>query len=187
MSVKNKSMIAIFIVLLIALSVKPKSVYNIYNTALGRLLFIGIIIFLAMNNITLALVVTLIVIISLNQFSPLTENMDNITIGDDNVTDTSGSKLQVLTKDATIQNNKISDLKAKALNNSPNTPLTTNNNEGVDKEDIKNAIQSVDSKSIQIDPKNMNSSENVKPHSTSMLSNDSNLTEGFCPCAAALF
>jgi hypothetical protein len=33
----------------------------------------------------------------------------------------------------------------------------------------------------------MNSSENVKPHSTSMLSNDSNLTEGFCPCAAALF
>lgn len=166
MSVKNQSIGVLFVVLVIILAVNPKTVNNIYSSILGRLFLIGVIIFFAMHNTTLGLLVALAVITALNQYGSFTEGMENATIGDDNV-DATGGQI-VLTKSA-VENakKKISDLKQDI----------SDGTSGIDKEDIKMAIMSKDSKTIPVDP-NMTSSEEVDASSQGMLNSSAKL-EGF--------
>ncbi len=174
MSVKFQNIGFLFLVLLIILAIKPKLVNNIYNSILGRLVLICIVIFFSMNNTTLGLLATLAVITSLNQFGSFVEGMDNMdlttptTIGEDNL-DSNGVQ-KVLTKSA-VDNvkQKISDLKQ---NISDETI-------GVDKEDIKAAIMSRDSKQFPIDP-NMNvSNDDVMPSTSGMLDTSNAKLDGF--------
>jgi hypothetical protein len=150
-----------------------------------------------MYNVTLALLTVFIIIILLSKYDNFVEGMDNIetpdTIGEENVPIT--GKQQVLTKDAVKKdeikqniNDRISDLKAKAQQqaNTTTTTSTTDSNMGMDKEDIKNAIQSMPANSIPTDKSMFNSNDNVQPLTSSMLTNKSSLTEGFCPCAASV-
>jgi hypothetical protein len=172
---KTNSIIVIFLALIVILAVNPKMVNNIYNTILGRLFLISIVIFLSMKNITLGLLVALIIISGLNQFGSFVEGMETMptstTVGEENIP-TTGK--QIVLTDAETQKldtakQKVSDLKAKAAAS------------GIDKEDIKNAIMSKDSKTIQSDP-NMTSNENVDAFTTNMLT-PSTLTEGFYSAA----
>lgn len=168
MNFKTNGIFALFFVLIIILIINPKIIHNVYNNILGRIVLIGIIIFLASNNMTLGLLVSLIIIASLNQFGSLVEGMETPgTIGEDNVTSTGEQK--VLTKSAVEK--KLSELKEEI---------------GVDKEDIKNAIMAKDSNTLPIDPNSKNAEE-VSAFKQSILTNKSSLTEGFCPCAASLF
>jgi hypothetical protein len=167
MSMKMKSISALFIALIIILIVSPRTIHNVYNSILGRVVLIGIVIFFSMNNLTLGLLIALAVIAASNQFAPFVEGME--TIGEDNTT-VKGTQ-PVLTGDAA---KKLEEAKKKA------------EELGVDKEDIKNAIASKESKSIPLDPNSKNSEE-VSPFKSSMLTNSSSLTEGFCPCAASVF
>jgi hypothetical protein len=180
MSVKTKSIGALVVALAIILAINPRMIYNMYSTILGRIIFLGVIIFISMNNTSLGLLVALAVIAATNQFGPLVEGLDNI--GEDNSSTTGNQK--VLTKSAVEASNsettdtsdkqkKMSELKQKA------------SELGVDKEDIKNAIASKDSKSMPITPNS--SSEDVSAFKESMLTNSSTLTEGFCPFAASVF
>jgi hypothetical protein len=175
MSINTKSIVALFVTLAVILAINPRIIHEIYNTILGRLVLICIIIFVSMHNVTLGLLITLIIIMLSKEFGILTEGMDNIstpdTIGDDNE-DITG-KQQVLTKDATnsMIKNKISDLKKKA------------SELGIDKEDIRNAILSKDSKTIPVSADATSSGE-VDAFTPSMITNSSSLTEGFCPCAS---
>lgn len=162
---KSKVITALFIALIIILVVNPKIVNNIYSSILGRVVLIIGVVFLASNNLTFGLLVVLAIISALNQFGPITEGME--TIGEDNVVSTGEQK--VLTKDAVKR--KISEIKAEA------------EADGIDKEDIKNAIMSKDSNVLPVDP-NSKSSEEVNAFKQSMLTNKSSLTEGFCPCAS---
>ena len=172
---KTNSIIVIFLALIVILAVNPKMVNNIYNTILGRLFLISIVIFLSMKNITLGLLVALIIISGLNQFGSFVEGMETMptstTVGEENIPTT--SKQIVLTDSETQKldtaKQKVSDLKAKAAAS------------GIDREDIKNAIMSKDSKTIQSDP-NMTSNENVDAFTTNMLT-PSTLTEGFYSAA----
>jgi hypothetical protein len=171
MSVKTKSIAALFVALVIILAVNPKVVNNIYGSFLGRLFLVGIVIFLTMNNKTLGLLATLAIITALNQFGSLVEGMENetpTTIGDNN-DDTTGSQ-PVLTKDSVnnIAKKRISELKQ----------TTTDETIGVNKEDIKTAIMSKNSKTIPVD-KNMTSSTEVAASSSSMLNPSSSTLEGF--------
>ncbi len=177
MSLKTKSIGGLFVALAIILAIKPIMIYNIYSTILGRIILIGIVIFMSMNNITLGLLVCLIIIAASNQFGSLVEGLDNI--GEDNSSTT--GKQTVLTKSAvessnttaSDENKRISELKEKAAEL------------GVDKEDIKDAIASKDSKTLPIGSKA--SSDDVSAFKESMLTKTSTLTEGFCPCAASVF
>ena len=172
---KTNSIIVIFLALIVILAVNPKMVNNIYNTILGRLFLISIVIFLSMKNITLGLLVALIIISGLNQFGSFVEGLETMptstTVGEENIP-TTGKQI-VLTDSETQKldtaKQKVSDLKAKAAAS------------GIDKEDIKNAIMSKDSKTIQSDP-NMTSNENVEAFTTNMLT-PSTLTEGFYSAA----
>ena len=172
---KTNSIIVIFLALIVILAVNPKMVNNIYNTILGRLFLISIVIFLSMKNITLGLLVALIIISGLNQFGSFVEGMETMptstTVGEENIP-TTGKQI-VLTDSETQKldtaKQKVSDLKAKAEAS------------GIDREDIKNAIMAKDSKTIQSDP-NMTSNENVDAFTTNMLT-PSTLTEGFYSAA----
>jgi hypothetical protein len=194
---ETKCVIALFVALLIILAVNPRMINNIYSTILGRLVLIGVVIFLAMNNLVLGLLVALAIISSINQFGSFVEGMDTmaapVTIGEDNVPIT-GQQI-VLTKSATADvdaaKQKISDLKARAasgnLNTNMNTNMNTNaNSNGIDKEAIRNTIMAKNSKTIQLDANAMKN-EDVNAYNPSMLTNTSSMTEGFCPCAASAF
>jgi hypothetical protein len=168
----TKGSLAILLGMVIILAIKPRIIYSIYDNILGRLVLIGIVLFLTMNNTTLGLLATLIIIISLNQFSTFVEGMENATktIGDDNVPNT--GNIKVLTKSAISslsngQNNeqKISDLKEKAASL------------GVDKEDIKIAIASKSEKEFPIPTSG--STENTMPATEGMLSRNVALHEAF--------
>jgi len=195
MSVKHNSIVALFFILVIILVIKPNFVYSINSSILGRLFLICLLVFFAMNNITLALLTLFIIIILLNKYDSFVEGMENIqtpdTIGEENVPITGAQ--QVLTKDAVKQKieDRISDLKAKAQSSQgeqtqPAQTSDSNTGTGMDKEDIKNAIQSISASSIPVDKNTFNSTDNVQPSTSSMLTNKASLTEGFCPCAASI-
>jgi hypothetical protein len=178
MSIKTKSIGALFVALIIILAVNPRSVNNMYNTILGRVFLLGIVIFFSMNNITLGLLVALAIIAASNQFSNFVEGMENgTTIGEDNTTST--GKQSVLTNDAVkkvkqaikispeqkeIISKKISELKKKDIPS------------GIDIESIKSAIMSKESKSIPVD-RNLMKSGDVSASSPGILKPSS--LEGF--------
>jgi hypothetical protein len=149
MSVKTKSIGALFVVLAIILVVNPRMVNNVYETILGRLFLIGVVIFFAMNNVTLGLLAALAIIVASNQFSFLVEGMEN------NVT-ASQPSVQALDK------------------------KKTDDAEGVDKEDIKNAIMPKDSKQL---PVVVSKSDEVTASSEAIL-NPSAKLEGFSSYAS---
>ena len=177
MSIKNKSIGALFIALVIILAVKPVIIHNIYHSILGRLVLIGIVIFFSMNNITLGLLVALAIIAASNQFAPFVEGMENgTTVGEDNTSASTKGSQVVLTGDASkkvqgitpeqqqMVQQKMSDLKEKV------------NAAGLDLETIKNTIKSKDSNTIPIDP-NATTSEEVSASTPGMLGTTS--LEGF--------
>ena len=169
---KTHSIVAIFIALVVILAINPKMVNTLYSSVLGRLFLISIVILLSMKNVTLGLLVALTIISGLNQFGSFVEGFEATTVGEDNV-DATGKQI-VLTNAAqgTTVNSakqKISDLKAQAATN------------GVDKEDIKAALQAKDSSTIPTDP-NMTTNESVEAFTTNML-RPSSLTKGFYSAA----
>jgi hypothetical protein len=173
---KTNSIVFLLVGLIIILAVRPTMVNNIYSSVLGRVVLIAVVIFFAMNNVTLGLLVALTIIAASNKYGSFTEGFESpVTIGEENVPITGSQK--VLTKTETEKLNdakqKISDLKKKA-------------DTGVDKEDIKNAIMSKDSKTIQPDP-NMMKNEDVNAFTSSMLTNNSTLTEGFGSYSAPVY
>ena len=199
MSMKTHSIVAIFIALVVILAINPKMVNTLYSSVLGRLFLISIVILLSMKNVTLGLLVALTIISGLNQLGSFVEGsfvegsfvegsfvegFEATTVGEDNV-DATGKQI-VLTNAAlnqgtaqgTAQNQgptvnsakqKISDLKAQAATN------------GVDKEDIKAALQAKDSSTIPTDP-NMTTNDSVEAFTTNML-RPSSLTKGFYSAA----
>jgi len=183
MSIKTQSIGALFVALVIILAVNPKIVNNIYGTILGRLFLICIVIFFAINNTTLGLLVALAIITASNQFGsfveaslPMVEGMENgtptapTTVGDDNANSQPDDGQTVLTASATeAAKKKISDLKQEKADGTM----------GIDKVDIEHNIMSKDSKQIPVDP-NMNNSSTgeVNPSSEAMLNSSATL-EGF--------
>lgn len=183
---KTHSIVAIFIALVVILAINPKMVNTLYSSVLGRLFLISIVILLSMKNVTLGLLVALTIISGLNQFGSFVEGFEPTTVGEDNV-DATGK--QIVLTNATLNQGttlnqgvtgtavttvnsakqKISDLKAQAATN------------GVDKEDIKAALQAKDSSTIPIDP-NMTTNETVEAFTTNML-RPSSLTKGFYSAA----
>lgn len=175
MSVKTQSIGALFVALVIILAVNPKVVNNMYGSLLGRLFLVCVVIFFAMNNTTLGLLVALAVITASNQFGSFVEGMDNqtpTTVGEENVNTTGGQT--VLTNSAAeAAKKKISDLKQSIADGTV----------GVDKEDIKTAIMSKDSNTIIPPAKNLINNTEVNPSSSAMLNSSKSTLEGFSPYA----
>ena len=178
MSIKLQGIVSLFVALIIILAVNPKVVNNIYGSILGRLFLISIVIFFAMNNTTLGSLVALVIITALNQFGSFVEGFEQPTnVSDDKVSenvDTNSRQLGLTSSSNDTSNKKISELKQQIAEGTA----------GIDKEDIKIAIMSKDSKEFPVDP-NMNSSSEVSPSSSGMLNPSSSTLEGFSSYAMA--
>ena len=170
MSIKIQSIGALFVALVIILAINPTIVHNMYGSILGRLFLILIVIFFAINNITLGLLIVLTIITALNQYGsfveatlPLVEGIEvgtPVTVGEDNTNVTGVQK--VLTE------NSISELKKKKSDETI----------GIDKEDMKMTMMAKNSNEIPLDPK-MNKSDEVNAASSGMLNSASAKLEGF--------
>ena len=183
-----KGAFAILFGMVIILAINPRFIYSIYDTILGRIVLIGIVLFLTMNNTTLGLLATLVIIISLNQFSTFVEGMENATtdtsqtaqtaqtaqtIGDDNAPNTGNIKV--------LTNSAISSLSNSQNTNQSNQTISALKEKaasaGIDKEDIKNAIASKSEKEFPIPTSG--STENTMPATEGMLNRKAALHEAF--------
>lgn len=170
MNIKQEGMIALFVGLIIIFAANPRIINNVYSSNLGRLCLIGIVILLSMKSVTLGLLVALTIIAGSNKFGKFTEGMENMnvptSVGEENVP--TNGKVIVLTKTETNQHSNVNN----PTNESQNESHTT----GVDKEDIKTAIMSKDSNTIQTSPNITN--DDVEAFTSTML-NPSTLSKGF--------
>jgi hypothetical protein len=139
MAIQNKmrGILGLFLSLVIALVISPRTIKNIYDTILGRLVLIGIIVFFTIHNVTLGLLVALIVIISSNMF--LFEGVENMPVN-------AKEQIPVTAKELDIgEKKKIGD--------------------GVDPITIQESIKPVPSNNLTIP--NTSSSDDVAPTPTS--------------------
>ena len=91
MSIKIQSIGALFVALVIILAINPTIVHNMYGSILGRLFLILIVVFFAINNITLGLLIVLTIITALNQYGSFVEGMTTISTSDNSTSDNSTS------------------------------------------------------------------------------------------------
>ena len=170
-------LLALFIAFLLIIVWKPGHIYDTYQQSiLGRIVLIGVVIFFAKENMVLGLLAALILIAVSNQFGMRIEGLDTMptTIGDDNATvtatasTTSAIPVTTTASAATANTNideqakkvdeikkKLSDLKAKL------------DEDGVDREDIKDAIKAKPSNSMPVDKSAVSSTEDVAPAESS--------------------
>ena len=154
----------LFIMLIVVLIVSPRSLNNLYNNTLGRVALIALIIFFAMNNVTLGLLAALCVIIASNMY--MFEGMENMTEDEKNklkdkvTTITTTIPTSTTTPSTTTPSTTTPTTKTPSTT-TPST-MTTTTGTGVDKEAIKDAIQAKASNAIQVAKSDFASTE-VEP------------------------
>lgn len=141
---KKEAVIGAFIGLFVALYRNPNSVKILYNSILGRLFLVILVIYFTSNNIILGLIVGLIIIISSNNL--YIEGLENMNIDQSKINDAK---------------EKISEIKDKVdpVNFKDKINVTT----GIDTETIKESIKAKESNTIPIIINK--SSENTEPAS----------------------
>jgi len=135
---KTHGMFILFVLLILVLVIKPSVVKNMYSSFLGRLLLVAIVIFFAMNTMTLGLLTALVFIIFSNMIF-FKEGLDNMDTTTDTTTDTN------------------TDTSTKAVTNKKQEAKES----PIDLETIKNSIQSKPSASLPTT--RPGSSEDVAP------------------------
>ena len=86
---KMQGTLVLFILLVVILMTNPGFYNNLYNNVLGRVFLIIILIFFAINNVTLGLLVALIIIIGTNVY--FVEGMENNSTNGDKVSTTTAA------------------------------------------------------------------------------------------------
>jgi len=133
--------IGLFALVVLIIFIHPSMLINIYSTLLGRVALIFVVLFFAMNNVTLGLLAALIMIIASNMYlREGLDNMDNTTVE----TDANVDHPVAIAK----------AIQAKKDANATTTTMTTEETQvptdGVDLETIKNSIQSQSSRSLPV-------------------------------------
>ena len=128
-------LVGLFFVILVILFISPRFIKNLYSSIIGRIILIIVVLFFAMNNITLGLLVSLIIIIASNMF--LLEGLDNMESNTTNATISSS-------KDTSTDTSKEKD--ANEITDSSDTTVP------VDLETIKKTIESKSSNSLPVNP-----------------------------------
>ena len=132
-------LVGLFFALLVILFVSPRFIRNMYSSMVGRIILIIIVLFFAMNNITLGLLTVLIIIIASNMF--LLEGLDNM---EENTNVSKG------TGTGTGTGTKTTDDETKETDSSANTIGGAIGS--IDLETIKKAIQPQSSNSLPVSP-----------------------------------
>jgi hypothetical protein len=150
----------LFIMLIVVLIVSPRSLNNLYNNTLGRVALIALIIFFAMNNVTLGLLAALCVIIASNMY--MFEGMENMTEDEKNKLKDKVTTITTTIPTSTTTPSTTTPSTTTPSTTTPSTTMTTTTGTGVDKEAIKDAIQAKASNAIQVAKSDFASTE-VEP------------------------
>lgn len=138
----------LFVFLVLILFVRPSLLGNLYASLLGRVFLVLVVLFFAMNNVTLGLLTALVIIIASNMF--LYEGLDNM---DSTSSDTLADNIA----------SRVSTIKEK-VQAKMNEPSVEEDTDGVDLETVKTSIQPKSSSTLPVSPPS--SSEHVSPAST---------------------
>jgi len=130
-------LIVLFIVLVIVLVVNPSIIKNMYSSFLGRIMLVFIVLFFAMNNMTLGLLTALVFIILSNM---ILVSQEGVTTMDDS------SKEGEQT--AEVKEKEVKEKEVKANN--------------IDMETIKDSLKSLSSTMIPV-PTQTTTTEDVVP------------------------
>lgn len=135
------------LVLCILVLIFPIHVNNLYDTILGRLVLIAILVYFTLNNTTFGLLFALSVIISLSlYFREGLETMNDTTIGEENIETNNENMIKVLTKMEAEEEDK----------------------EGIDRQTIEESIRPVSSKEFNSNNNDNNNNEDVMPNDESV-------------------
>jgi len=152
----------LFVVLVVILIVNPLAIHKIYNNILGRVALIALLIFFAMNNVTLVLLVALCIIIATNMymFEGL-ENMDETSTPASmpEVTDKMAADKMVADKMAAEK--KTAEKKEGVIPS--DTMAASDNTDGVDREAVKSSLESKPAHSMPVNKFDFSSTEDVAP------------------------
>jgi hypothetical protein len=162
MITKMHGVLGLFVLLVLILMVKPNFYDNMYKNVLGRVVLIAFLLFFAMNNLTLGLLVALIIIIGTNV--SFVEGMDNM---DSDNTDgamastamakmgSEGSPVSV-GDDGEPASKKRAPIQVTTGTNGTSTTTTPNttksSTDGVDRSAMQETMKPVSSNSVPIQP-----------------------------------
>lgn len=132
----------LFIILVLVLVVNPSIIKNMYSSFLGRIMLVFIVLFFAMNNMTLGLLTALVFIIMSNMILINQEGLETM----DDVSDTTITGTGTGTNDTTPSKEE----KDKSVNN-------------IDMEIIKESLKSLSSNTIPPQLPTKMSTEDVVP------------------------
>ena len=141
---KMNILIGLFFALLVILFVSPRVIRNLYSSIVGRVILIVIILFFAMNNVTLGLLTVLVIIIASNMF--LLEGLDNMEENTNVSKETTTNK-----KDANKETTGLSS-SLSSSSSSSSSSANTGTTSAVDLETIKKAIEPKSSNSLPVSP-----------------------------------
>jgi len=159
----------LFVILVVILIVNPLIIHNTYNNILGRVVLIALLIFFAMNNVTLGLLVALCIIIATNMYmfeglenmvetkvtTGMPEDANKITSGDMPDTDKLAAK-------------KTEGPRKKGLIPIPDpdgTMVASDKTDGVDREAVKSSLEAKPANSMPVNKSDFSSAEDVAPSS----------------------
>lgn len=177
MITKMHGVLGLFVLLVLILMVKPNFYDNMYKNVLGRVVLIATLLFFAMNNLTLGLLVALIIIIGTNvSFVEGMDNMDSDKTGSDMASKamakmgSEGSPVSV-GDDSEPASKKRAPIQVTTgtSDTSTTTTNTTNTTDGVDRLAMHETMKSVSSKSVPIQPDIFKNGEDVEASGSSDL------------------
>ena len=168
----------LFVILVVILIVNPLIIHNTYNNILGRVVLIALLIFFAMNNVTLGLLVALCIIIATNMYmfeglenmveTKVTTGMPedaNTTVTDKMATDKMATDKMATDKMAT---DKTEGPRKKGLIPIPqpnSTMVASDKTDGVDREAVKSSLEAKPANSMPVNKSDFSSAEDVAPSS----------------------
>ena len=125
---KNKSIIGIFMGLVLILAINPKIINDIYSSILGRIVLLGVVVFFSLNHTILGLLVALVIITASNKFGKFVEGMEtNNTVQDKKSTEQ--QKTQSIETDGVDKEDVKTSLMSKNSNQLPIDPKMNSSSE----------------------------------------------------------
>jgi len=153
-------LVGLFFALVLIIALQPRLLTKIYSSVLGRFFLILVVLFFAMNNVTLGLLTALIVVIASSMH--LREGLD--TMDTDTTIDTTTDTNRVNYLGGAAKAKVLQEKRdANATSGTDTTSSADTTTDGIDLETIKNSIQAQSSNSL---PVSSTSNEEVAPAST---------------------
>ena len=150
----------LFTMLVIVLIVSPRTLNNMYNNILGRVVLVALLILFSMNNVTLGLLAALCIIIASNMY--MFEGFDTSEINAGEVgtgENIAAIQQQIKDKQSTTTATSTATTPSTATTSTP-TSTTTAQSTGVDRQAVTDALKSKPSNTMPVN-KGMFTSQEV--------------------------